>query len=124
MALTFRQQRFVDLYDGNATQAAIMAGYSKKTARMMGHENLTKLYIAEAIAKRNMKQDAPLIMSRKARQEMWSKVANDKDVDINARLRASELLGKSEADFVDRVEHSGALDVSGILNRMALVNDN
>ena len=49
--LTAKQARFVDEYlvDLNATQAAIRAGYSKKTARAIGHENLTKLDIAKAI---------------------------------------------------------------------------
>lgn len=44
MALTARQQRFVDEYliDLNATQAAIRAGYSAKTANRMGAENLSK----------------------------------------------------------------------------------
>ena len=48
------QQRFVDEYltDLNATQAAIRAGYSATTARFIGYENLTKPYIAEAIAAR------------------------------------------------------------------------
>ena len=49
--LTLRQQRFVEEYlvDLNATQAAIRAGYSPKTARQQGHENLTKPYIEAAI---------------------------------------------------------------------------
>lgn len=53
MALTAKQQRFVDEYliDLNATQAAIRTGYSKKTARQMGTENLSKPVIQEAIAK-------------------------------------------------------------------------
>lgn len=51
--LTPKQQRFVDEYliDLNATQAAIRAGYSKKTARVTGQENLTKPDIADAIRK-------------------------------------------------------------------------
>ena len=46
-----RQYRFVEEYlvDLNATQAAIRAGYSEKTARQMGSENLTKPVIQEAI---------------------------------------------------------------------------
>lgn len=53
MALTAKQQRFVDEYlvDLNATQAAIRAGYSQKTARQVGAENLTKPVIADAVAK-------------------------------------------------------------------------
>lgn len=49
--LTPKQQRFVDEYlvDLNATQAAIRAGYSAKTAHSVGAENLTKPEIASAI---------------------------------------------------------------------------
>ncbi|MEE9279161.1 MAG: terminase small subunit [Myxococcota bacterium] len=39
------------LKDLNATQAAIRAGYSEKTARVIGPENLSKPAIAERIAK-------------------------------------------------------------------------
>lgn len=51
--LTAKQKRFVEEYmiDFNATQAAIRAGYSKKTAREIGKQNLTKLYIQEEIKK-------------------------------------------------------------------------
>ena len=51
--LTEKQQRFVDEYliDLNATQAAIRAGYSVKTADAIGCENLTKPNIQQAIAK-------------------------------------------------------------------------
>jgi phage terminase small subunit len=53
MKLTLKQARFVQEYliDLNAAQAAIRAGYSAKTARVIGHENLTKPDIAAAIEK-------------------------------------------------------------------------
>lgn len=52
MALTAKQARFVEEYlvDLNATQAAIRAGYSAGTASAIGHENLNKPEIANAIA--------------------------------------------------------------------------
>ena len=52
ISMTPKQRRFVDEYlcDLNATQAAIRSGYSKKTARFIGAENLTKPNIAAAIA--------------------------------------------------------------------------
>lgn len=42
--LTLKQQDFSDYYieSGNATEAAVPAGYSKKTAIEVGSENLTK----------------------------------------------------------------------------------
>lgn len=50
--LTEKQQRFIDEYliDLNATQAAIRAGYSVKTANEQGSQNLAKLSIQQAIA--------------------------------------------------------------------------
>jgi phage terminase small subunit len=49
--LTPKQKRFIDEYlvDLNATQAAIRAGYSKRTACFIGYENLTKPQIKEAL---------------------------------------------------------------------------
>ncbi len=50
--LTAKQQEFVDQYlvDLSATQAAIRAGYSAKTAGAIGHRLLKKVEIAAAIA--------------------------------------------------------------------------
>lgn len=57
MALTAKQERFVEEYlvDLNATQAAIRAGYSAKTAGATGHENLRKPEIQDAISEARIK---------------------------------------------------------------------
>ena len=49
--LTAKQKAFAAEYavDFNGTQAAIRAGYSKRTARQMAAENLTKAEVAEAV---------------------------------------------------------------------------
>lgn len=52
MALSIKQRIFVETYltNGfNATKAAIAAGYSERTARQIGYENLTKPDIRSAI---------------------------------------------------------------------------
>ena len=51
--LTAKQEMFVQEYlvDLNATQAAIRAGYSEKTAALIGCENIRKPNIASAIVK-------------------------------------------------------------------------
>lgn len=105
--LTAKQRRFVEAYTGNATAAAIAAGYSEKTARFMGHENLTKPYILAEIKARDTIRSTPLIASRAERQQFWSSVMRDKDQQMRDRLKAAELLGKSEADFVERQEITG-----------------
>lgn len=54
MRLTPKQQRFIEEYpvDLNATQAAIRSGYSRKTAFVIGYENLRKPHIKAAIEKK------------------------------------------------------------------------
>ena len=56
--LTGKQKRFVEEYlcDLNATQAAIRAGYSAKTAEVVGYENLRKPQIAAAIQEETNKR--------------------------------------------------------------------
>lgn len=79
-ALTDKQQKFVDEYlvDLNATQAAIRAGYSAKTAAEMGYENLRKPQIVEAIAKaRKDQQERTGITSDRVVREAWNLVTAD-----------------------------------------------
>lgn len=61
--MTAKQQMFCDEYliDLNATQAAIRAGYSKKTARVIGQENLLKPAIRDYIEKRMAEKEKALI---------------------------------------------------------------
>jgi phage terminase small subunit len=107
--LTAKQRKFINFYEGNATQAAIKAGYSKKTAYRTGADNLRKPQIKEALKNREEKEAGPLIANRQERQRFWTAVVRNKlpkvKVKIYDRLKASELLGKSEADFTERVIH-------------------
>jgi phage terminase small subunit len=61
--LTAKQQRFCDEYliDLNATQAAIRAGYSAKTAAVIATENLRKPNIREYIDERMKEKEAALV---------------------------------------------------------------
>ena len=81
MALTDKQQRFVEEYltDLNATQAAIRGGYSEKTARQVASENLSKPDIADAIAQ------------AKAERSERTKVTQDRVLEELARLSFSDL---------------------------------
>lgn len=106
--LSVKQRRFVEAYDGNATAAAIAAGYSPKTARVQGHKNITKDNILEAIQSRENKRLKSTILTREERQAFWSDIIRSEDEkNIMAKLKASELLAKSEGDFLDRHELTG-----------------
>lgn len=60
--LSAKQKKFIVEYlkDNNATQAAIRAGYSEKTAYSIGQENLRKPEIAQEIAQ---KQKSSIVRS-------------------------------------------------------------
>jgi phage terminase small subunit len=75
-AMTAKQQRFCDEYliDMNATQAAIRAGYSKKTARVIGQENLLKPAIKEYIEKRMAEKEKALIADQDEVMKYLTKV--------------------------------------------------
>ena len=61
--ITNKQQKFIDEYlvDFNATQAAIRSGYSKRTAAVIGWENLRKPEISDAIKIKVMDADEVLL---------------------------------------------------------------
>lgn len=109
--LTPKQQRFVEEYliDLNATQAAIRAGYSEKTAKSVGHENLTKPDIQKAI------EEAQEKLSNKAQVtvEMVVHGLLNEAKDLSegstqsARVSAWAHLGKHLGMFKDKIEHSG-----------------
>jgi hypothetical protein len=82
MALTDKQRRFVDEYliDLNATQAAIRAGYSEKTARSIAAENLTKPDVSEYLTKRRAEIAASTAITPEVVLQRWWDLAN---VDIN-----------------------------------------
>ena len=117
-----RERRFVEHFmgdaAGNATHAARLAGYSSKTARKQGSRLLTKGHIRAALAQRA--QDDPAVWTREERQRFWTAIARGADggypeASLRDRLKASELLGKSQADFLDRIEHSGQLTLEQAL---------
>lgn len=95
MALTAKQRVFVEKYlqSFNATEAARAAGYSEKTARFIGHENLTKPYIAEYIQARlnelKMSADEALLRTADiARGDLSAWITEDGEIDI-ASLKSS-----------------------------------
>jgi phage terminase small subunit len=115
--LTEKQRRFVEAYmgeaAGNATEAARMAGYggddpTDAYLASMGSENLRKPKIQAAIAERVAAD--PKIASREERQQFWTQVMYDEDQRMKDRLKAAELLGKTQADFIQRHQVNAEID--------------
>lgn len=122
MKLTEKQKRFADEYiiSGNATQAAIKAGYSKKTANRIGPENLSKLviknYIDEHLAKLESKRIANAqevleyltgVMRGDEKEEVMTEDGvSYRGPSVKDKLKAAELLGKRHALFTEKQEIS------------------
>ena len=90
-----KQKRFCEEYviDLNATQSAIRAGYSKKTAGVSGWEILKKPYISEYIAKlRQDMQDRTKITADNVLNRV-NDLATEAE-DDNTKLRANDMLMK------------------------------
>lgn len=124
-----RQKIFVTEYliDFNATQAAIRAGYSEKTARSQGQRLLTNVDIKNAIKEEREKIQNKNIATAKDVEEFLSQAMNGqideevlmvvgagdgvggvarerKELSAKDRIKAAELLGKRHALFTDRQE--------------------
>lgn len=131
--LTAKQQRFCDEYliDMNITQAAIRAGYSKKTAYAIGQENLKKPMVKEYIEKRMAEKEAALIADQTevmqyltsvmrggssssvlARNEAGADRVIEKPPDEKERLKAAELLGRAHMMFTDKVQQNVDMDLN------------
>lgn len=134
--LTAKQQRFCDEYliDMNATQAAIRAGYSKKTARIIASENITKPNIKAYIQQRMAEKESELIADQDEVLKYLTAVMRgqsrstvvvvestgdfmsqaremEKAPDEKERLRAAELLGKRYGLYTEKVDVAGSMGV-------------
>lgn len=83
MKLTAKQKKFADNYikTGNATQSAIDAGYSKKTAKSVGSENLTKPDIKAYIAEKMREIESDRIMDAQEALEFLTNVVRGKELE-------------------------------------------
>ena len=137
MKLTEKQKRFCDYYieTGNATEAAIRAGYSQKTARFIGAENLTKPNIKKYIDDRLREiEDKRIAKAEEVLKYLTSVMRGEeteevvvvegtgegaseariieKQVSARDRIKAAELLGKRYSLFTDRIDVGGNVGIT------------
>lgn len=106
--LTDKQRQFINEYliDLNATQAAIRAGYSRKTADRIGPELLGKTCVSKAIReakaerqeRTEITQDYVLLKLKEIADKTASD-AQDSDLKYSNKIKALELLGKHVGVF-------------------------
>lgn len=112
--LTEKQKRFIDYYieTANATESAKRAGYSEKTAKNIGAENLTKLNFF--IQKKLEEKEEDRIASQDEVLQYLTKVMRGElkdqfglDASLQDRTKCAELLGKRYGTFVEKKEVTG-----------------
>lgn len=134
--MTPRQEKFCVEYliDLNATQAAIRAGYSRRTADRIANQNLRKLEIQSRIKKMRDEYYDKTIMSAKEVEYLLSKAGRGelkeevvvvegvgdgfseskivkKHLSAKDRIKALELMGKRHHLFEDQDSKLGAEEV-------------
>jgi len=140
-SLNKRHRLFVEAYAGDVLEAMKIAGWSGHEEHLTrkGNELLRQPLILDAIKHRTkyVAKTKKAIASKEDRQEWWSKLMFNKDpnaskggfdkhgnplpedyvpeVPMSARLKASELLGKSEGDFVDRIDIDANVSLTEIV---------
>ena len=113
-SLTAKQQRFAEEYliDLNATQAAIRAGYSERTARSQGQRLLTYVDIAAVIEKGRADLTERTGFAAERTVNAIGRIAYDTEVHLGSRLKALELLGKHFGIFVTKSEVHHSCSIS------------
>ncbi len=117
MSLNEKQKQFCEefIIDFNGTQAAIRAGYSKRSAKQIAFENLTKLdfqnYIKELIENRNKRtkitQDEVVnkiievveVCTQKVEQTDENGDTVEKMLDVNGANKALDMLMKHTGGY-------------------------
>lgn len=129
--LTMKQKKFCEEYlvSGNATDAAIKAGYSKKTANRIASENLSKLDVKNYIDEKLKEMESRKIAdAAEVMQYLTSVMRNEtketvpmfngvnielveKDTSIKDRNKAAEMLAKRFGILTDKV----ALEIAPVV---------
>lgn len=89
---------------GNATAAAIAAGYSERTAAQQGARLLRNVKVAARIEELAKDAIRKQIISTDKRAMYLSKIAEDNAMDPQARIRAIDILNKMDGLYVFKAE--------------------
>lgn len=107
--LTTKQKIFCDEYikSGNAKEAAIKAGYSPKTAKSIGQENLTKPDLKAYIDAKMAEIESHKIADAKEVLEFYTKVLRDEVVEEVPMSTADDVVViKKRPSFKDKITAS------------------
>jgi len=147
MALNKQQRLFADAFCGDTVEAMQIAGYQgdPNYLKSKGNTLLKNPDVMEIIKTRAKfavrTQNA--VATRDERMEFWTSIMKNKDehaneekdssgipipkenvnIPMNMRLKASELLAKAEGDFIERVDFTGKVTISDVIQQSYKIED-
>jgi len=116
MAIKEKDKHFIDMYLEIGNQAEAYRISHKSAAQKTAVVAATKLirkpevraYLDERLAELKDERTAGIMEV----QTFWTKVMRNTDEDMKNRLRASEFIARTHGAFLDKVEHSGGVDLN------------
>jgi hypothetical protein len=146
MKLSEKHRIFIEAYAGNPLEAMRAAGFQGVDAYLEqeGNALLKQPHIVDAIRQRSLytKSLTKTIATREERQGVWTSIMRNEDpfarpevndkgvtkppenIPLSVRLKASELLGKSETDFIERVDIRQTISISDVIRDAYTVDIN
>jgi len=147
MTLSKKQRLFADAFCGDTLEAMQIAGYQgdNNYLKAQGNQLLQHPDVMEIIKTRAKfavrTQNA--VASRDERMEFWTNIMKNQDehanderdssgipipkeninIPMNMRLKASELLAKAEGDFIERVDFTGKVTISDVIQSSYKIED-
>lgn len=116
--LTLKQKMFCEHYvkSGNATEAALKAGYKESFAKNRIHTMMKDVGICGYIEELNKEVKNARIADITEIKEFWSNIVRNENHKMPDRIKASELIAKTEGAFIDKVEVKGDIGVNPFSN--------
>jgi len=112
LKLNARQKSFCEYYvaSGNATDAAIKAGYKEKYAGVNADKLLKNTNIQKYIEELQEKAKGNRIMTAIERREFLTLMIKDGAVKDTDRLKALDILNKMDGEYTQKVEVNGNIN--------------
>ena len=135
-----KHRLFIEAYVGDEVKAMRLAGYNGTDSylRHQAEKLLKEPLVLEALKHRDFFMDKAkkLKMDREDLQTFWSDIVKNQDpfaieefdpvtnvpkpkenIPIQARLKATELLGKSDGMFIDKLDVSGNVTITDLVQQ-------
>lgn len=118
MKLNLRQKSFCEFYvaSGNATEAAMKAGYSETYSKTRTNVLLRNVEICRYVKELQEKTKSSRIMTAIERREFLTAMIKNGAVKDTDRLKAVDILNKMDGEYTQKVEVNGNINSNPFSN--------